>query len=102
MLFDVAWMDDRTAPSVHVRHNIEGLSALFPPAYLLSFVTDHDGEPLHDAPDLSTLCFDRMEVALGVLICERRPERHRRGQHRQRDRDLQEHPRHVERGGRRC
>src|SRR5207237_6367330 len=49
---DVAWMDDRTAPSVHVRHNIEGLSAVFPPAYLLSFVTDQDAEPLHDAPDL--------------------------------------------------
>ncbi len=44
---DVAWMDDRTAPSVHVRHNLEGLSAVFPPAYLLSFVTDHDDEPLH-------------------------------------------------------
>jgi len=29
---DVAWMDDRTAPSVHVRHNIEGLTAVFPPA----------------------------------------------------------------------
>ena len=24
---DAAWMDDRTAPSVHVRHNLEGLSA---------------------------------------------------------------------------
>ena len=35
---DAAWMDDRTAPSGHVRHNIQGLSALFPPAYLLSFV----------------------------------------------------------------
>ena len=34
---DVAWMDDRTTPSVKVRHNIQGLSALFPPAYLLSF-----------------------------------------------------------------
>jgi hypothetical protein len=36
---DVAWMDDRTAPSVHVRHNLEGLATAFPPAYLLSFVT---------------------------------------------------------------
>lgn len=28
-------MDDRTAPSVNVRHNAEGLSAVFPPAYLI-------------------------------------------------------------------
>jgi alpha-galactosidase len=33
---DAGWMDDRTAPSVHVRHNLEGLSVVFPPAYLLS------------------------------------------------------------------
>jgi hypothetical protein len=48
---DVAWMDDRMAPSGHVRHNVEGSSAVFPPAYLLSFVTNHAGEPLHDSPD---------------------------------------------------
>src|SRR6185369_9520745 len=34
---DVGWMDDRTAPSALVRRNIEGLTAIFPPAYLLSF-----------------------------------------------------------------
>jgi alpha-galactosidase len=49
---DVAWMDDRTAPSSHVRHNIQGLSTIFPPAYLLSFVTDAEAEPLHNAVDL--------------------------------------------------
>jgi alpha-galactosidase len=65
---DVAWMDDRTAPSVHVRHNIEGLSAVFPPAYLLSFVTDHDGEPLHDAPDLSLYFRSRMVATLGLCF----------------------------------
>jgi alpha-galactosidase len=65
---DVAWMDDRTAPSAHVRHNIEGLSAVFPPAYLLSFVTDHDGEPLHDAPDLSLYFRSRMVGALGLCF----------------------------------
>jgi alpha-galactosidase len=65
---DVAWMDDRTAPSVHVRHNIEGLSAVFPPAYLLSFVTDHEGEPLHDAPDLSLYFRSRMVGALGLCF----------------------------------
>jgi alpha-galactosidase len=65
---DAAWMDDRTAPSVHVRHNIEGLSAVFPPAYLLSFVTDHDTEPLHDSPDLSLYFRSRMAAALGLCF----------------------------------
>jgi alpha-galactosidase len=65
---DVAWMDDRTAPSVHVRHNVEGLSAVFPPAYLLSFVTDHEGEPLHDSPDLPLYVRSRMAAALGLCF----------------------------------
>ena len=65
---DVAWMDDRTAPSVHVRHNIQGLSALFPPAYLLSFVTDHATEPLHDPPDLSLYFRSRMRGGLGLCF----------------------------------
>jgi alpha-galactosidase len=65
---DVAWMDDRTAPSVHVRHNVQGLSAVFPPAYLLSFVTDHDTEPLHDAPDLPLYFRSRMGGALGLCF----------------------------------
>jgi len=65
---DVAWMDDRTAPSVHVRHNLQGLSAVFPPAYLLSFVTDHDTEPLHAAPDLSLYFRSRMGGALGLCF----------------------------------
>ncbi|MGH9143580.1 MAG: alpha-galactosidase [Vicinamibacterales bacterium] len=65
---DVAWMDDRTAPSVHVRHNLQGLSVLFPPAYLLSFVTDDDTEPLHDAPDLSLYFRSRMGGALGLCF----------------------------------
>jgi alpha-galactosidase len=61
-------MDDRTAPSVHVRHNLEGLSAVFPPAYLLSFVTDHESEPLHEAPDLSLYFRSRMAGALGLCF----------------------------------
>jgi alpha-galactosidase len=65
---DVAWMDDRTAPSVHVRHNIEGLAAAFPPAYLLSFLTDHDAEPLHDAPDMPLYVRSRMGGALGLCF----------------------------------
>ena len=44
------------------------LSALFPPAYLLSFVTDHEGEPLHDAPDLSLYFRSRMGGALGLCF----------------------------------
>jgi alpha-galactosidase len=67
---DAGWMDDRTAPSSQVRHNLEGLSAIFPPAYLLSFVTDHSdgGEPLHDAPDLSLYFRSRMGGALGLCF----------------------------------
>jgi alpha-galactosidase len=65
---DVAWMDDRTAPSIHVRHNVEGLSAVFPPAYLLSFVTDHESEPLHDGPDLLLYLRSRMAGVLGLCF----------------------------------
>jgi len=65
---DAAWMDDRTAPSVNVRHNIEGLSAIFPPAYLLSFVTNHDTEPLHDSPDLPLYFRSRMAATLGLCF----------------------------------
>lgn len=63
---DAAWMDDRTAPSVHVRHNLQGLSVVFPPAYLLSFVTDHASESLHRARDLSLYFRSRMGGALGL------------------------------------
>src|SRR5262245_26492403 len=65
---DVAWMDDRTAPSAHVRHNVEGLSVVFPPAYLLSFVTNHDTEPLHESPDMSLYVRSRMAAALGLCF----------------------------------
>jgi alpha-galactosidase len=65
---DTAWMDDRTAPSVHVRHNIEGLSAMFPPAYLLSFVTNHVGESIVSAEDLSLYFRSRMTGILGLCF----------------------------------
>jgi alpha-galactosidase len=65
---DAGWMDDRTAPSVHVRHNIEGLGTIFPPGYLLSFVTDHGSEPLHNAPDVSLYFRSRMGGALGLCF----------------------------------
>jgi hypothetical protein len=65
---DAAWMDDRTTPSVKVRHNIQGLSAVFPPAYLLSFVMDDSTERLRNAPDLSLLFRSRMSGILGLCF----------------------------------
>jgi len=41
---------------------------VFPPAYLLSFVTDHDTEPLHESPDLSLYFRSRMGGALGICF----------------------------------
>jgi alpha-galactosidase len=63
---DAAWMDDVTSPAAHVRHNLDGLGPIFPPAYLLSFVADADNEPLHDAPDLSLYFRSRMGGVLGL------------------------------------
>jgi alpha-galactosidase len=65
---DVGWMDDRTAPSVHVRHNVEGLSEMFPPGYLLSFVTDQAGESIENAQDLSLYFRSRMAGVLGLCF----------------------------------
>jgi alpha-galactosidase len=65
---DVAWMDDRTSPSVKVRHNIQGLSALFPPAYLLSFAMGDRDEALHGGPDLPLLFRSRMMAVLGLCF----------------------------------
>ena len=63
---DVGWMDDRTGPSVHVRHNLEGLTTFFPPAYLLSFAIADAGEPLSGAPDLGLYLRSRMPGILGL------------------------------------
>ena len=64
---DSAWMDDVTAPSSHVRHNLEGLGAIFPPAYLLSFVTNGDLEPARDGSGGRALEFrSRMSGMLGL------------------------------------
>jgi alpha-galactosidase len=65
---DVGWMDDRSAPSVHVRHMVEGLSAVFPPAYLLSFVMDHPAEPIHGAADMPLYFRSRMTGVLGLCF----------------------------------
>jgi alpha-galactosidase len=63
---DVGWMDDRTAPAVHVRHNLQGLTTFFPPAYLLSFALSGPGEPLAAAPDLGLYVRSRMPGILGL------------------------------------
>jgi alpha-galactosidase len=65
---DAAWMDDDTSPAAHVRHNLEGLGPIFPPAYLLSFVTDDvaDGEPVHYGSDLPLYFRSRMGGVLGL------------------------------------
>ena len=63
---DTAWMDDRTSPAAHVRHNLEGLTFAFPPAYLLSFLIDADGEPISGAEDLRLLTRSRGAGILGL------------------------------------
>ena len=63
---DSAWMDDRTAPSAKVRHNVQGLSVLFPPAYLMSFVLPDRDEPLKDPSDLPLIFRSRMTGILGL------------------------------------
>jgi alpha-galactosidase len=62
---DAAWVDDRTQPSAHVRHNLQGLSLVFPPEYLLSFLVDDPDEPLAGAPDLAASIRSRMLGTLG-------------------------------------
>jgi len=63
---DAGWVDDRTRPSAHVRHNLEGLSAVFPPAYLLSFIVESEDEPIHESNDLMLYFRSRMLGVLGL------------------------------------
>jgi alpha-galactosidase len=63
---DVGWMDDQSAPSSHVRHNLEGLSGFFPPAYLFSFVMGDAEEPFHGTSDMGLVTRSRMPGALGL------------------------------------
>lgn len=63
---DTAWMDDLSTPATVVRHNIQGLSAVFPPAYLLSFVMEGPRETLRDSPNLAASFRSRMLGALGL------------------------------------
>jgi alpha-galactosidase len=63
---DVGWMDDRTTPGTHVRHNIEGIGLALPPAYLLSFVMDGENEPLSGNEDLALMVRSRAPGVLGL------------------------------------
>lgn len=63
---DAGWMDDQSVPSARVRHNLEGLSAVLPPAYLYSFIMDTEQEPIDTFPGLSLLFRSRMPGMLGV------------------------------------
>ena len=65
---DVGWMDDVSGPSAHVRHNLEGLGAVFPPRYLLSFVMDDPAEPIHEATDMPLYFRSRMAGVLGLSL----------------------------------
>ena len=49
-----------------MRHNLEGLTFAFPPAYLLSFVIDGEGEPIAGAEDLPLLMRSRGAGILGL------------------------------------
>jgi hypothetical protein len=64
-------MDDGTAPSTHVRRNLEGLSLGFPPAYLLSFVINSPVEPLNVGGDFPAIARSRMPGILGVTYRSR-------------------------------
>jgi alpha-galactosidase len=63
---DAGWMDDRTSPSAHVRHNLQGLTAFLPPAYLLSYLLHDAAEPMHDAPDFALYAQSRMPGVFGL------------------------------------
>ncbi len=62
---DVAWMDDRTTPSVHVRHNLEGLLWFLPPAYLLGYSMTAPDEPMNVSGDVELITRSRMPGVLG-------------------------------------
>ena len=63
---DAGWMDDRTSPSAHVRHNLQGLSTFLPPAYLLSYLLHDATEPMHDAADMALYARSRMPGVFGL------------------------------------
>jgi alpha-galactosidase len=65
-LTDTAWMDDRSAPSAHVRRNLNGLLQVFPAPYLMSYVMGDSDEPMREAADLPLLVRSRLPGVVGV------------------------------------
>jgi alpha-galactosidase len=63
---DAGWMDDRTSPSAHVRHNLQGLGTFLPPAYLLSYLLHDATEPMHEASDLGLYARSRFFGVFGL------------------------------------
>jgi alpha-galactosidase len=63
---DAGWMDDRTNPAVHVRHNLEQLSLILPPSYLFSYVMPSQAEPMVGTTDFSLLTRSRMPGVMGL------------------------------------
>jgi alpha-galactosidase len=67
---DAIWLDDRTGPSLRVRHHLVGLLELLPAPSLLSFVLSAENEPIADDPsfDLPLVARSRMLGALGLSV----------------------------------
>ena len=65
-LTDSAWMDDRTAPSSHVRYNLQGLLSAFPAPYLFSYVMGNFEEPIQGNLDIPLLVRSRMPGIVGI------------------------------------
>jgi hypothetical protein len=59
-------MDDRTAPSSHVRRNLAGLLSVFPAPYLFSYVMSHAEEPIQGNEDIALLVRSRMPAVVGI------------------------------------
>jgi signal transduction histidine kinase len=62
---DAGWMNDRTTPSTQVRHDFEGLTAAFPPGYLLAFVIGGCGGAL------ALACWFAPVLAIGYVAAVR-------------------------------
>jgi alpha-galactosidase len=64
---DVGWVNDNSSPSRRVRHNLEGLTTLFPPGYLLTFAMADATETFDgsDQSDLKLVMRSRMAGVLG-------------------------------------
>jgi alpha-galactosidase len=69
---DASWLDDRTAPSGRVRHDLEGLLDIFPAPYLLTFAVTTEAEPMADngdgLSDVPVIMRSRMPGMLGLSV----------------------------------